>query len=725
MKVGLFSATALASALVMFTLEPLLAKLLLPSLGGAPAVWNAALVFFQATLLLGYALAHLLSKLGAKRYAVAHAALFALGWLALPLHLDAGLGPSWAPSLRVLVILCLGAGLPFLALSTNAPTLGRHFSTLDHVAAKDPYFLYAASNTGSAVALLAYPFVVERVVPLSQQARLVGYGYGVLAVLIVACAVMVLRGPGANAAAGATSEPIAWKKRLRWIALAALPSAQLVAVTQFFTTDVTPAPLLWVVPLFAYLASFVLVFSQRFRPSHAVMSRVLPLFGAMAVLTLVCEANGPPIVIVLVHLTAFFLAAMVCHGELANQRPPPDRLTEFYLWMSAGGVIGGLAVALAAPALLDRNAEYPLTIVLVLALRPAPSTASDTASPRRRHAIDLATAAGAFVLTLAMVRIATLVHATDHLLMGMLGVPILAVYRTLVRPVRFAMALGAVLVASVTFEPLGPTLLHTRSFFGALRVTRDPSGKFVRLVHGSTVHGAQSLTPALRRVPLSYYHPSGPIGDVMVQHQQAHAADSRVAVVGLGTGTLATYARPEERWTFYEINPDVVRIATDPKYFTFLSDAFPDGTRMRIDLGDARLGLAKTDERYAVLVIDAFTSDAIPVHLLTVEAMRTYADRLQDDGLLAFHCSNKYLDLEPALARMAESAGFVAYVREDTLLTDAEAELGKNASEWVAMARRAEDLGPALRRAPWRITNAGHFESAWTDDKSSIVPLFR
>jgi hypothetical protein len=719
---ALFSLTALASALVMFAIEPLLAKLLLPSFGGVPAVWNAALVFFQAALLLGYALAHVLSRLGARRFAVAHMALFALAWFAMPLRLDVALAPAWAPSLRVLAILAMGAGLPFVALSTNAPTLSRHFSTLDHVAAADPYFLVAASNVGSALALLAYPFVIEPLVPLSRQVQLAGYAYGALAMLIVACSAVAWRAPARAQAPLRPAQPIAWPRRFRWFSLALLPAAHLAAVTQFLTTDIAPAPLLWVVPLLIYLTSFVLVFSERLRPPHAMMCRVLPLPAAMAVFTLASEANNPAIVIALVHLAAFFLSAMVCHGELANERPPMDRLTEFYLWMSAGGVGGGLAVALVAPAVLDRNAEYPLLIVLALCVRPAAAGVSRSGS---RYAADFAVAAGALVLTLAMVHIGKWVHATGHLLTGLLGLPVLVVYSQLARPLRFAMALGAVLVGAVTFAPLGPPLLHTRSFYGALRVTHDPSGKMMQLVHGSTVHGAQWLDPASRRIALAYFHANGPAGDVFARHTQAHAAHTRVGVVGLGAGTLATYAKPGETWTFYEINPDVVKIATDGHYFTFLHDAFPDAGSLHIELGDARLGLAKSSDRYAVLVIDAFTSDAIPVHLLTVEAMATYADRLQDDGLIAFNCSNNYLDLEPVLARMAKSAGFVAYVREDRRLTREQAALGKAASIWVVMARRAEHLGPVMQNAPWRPAKTGALAQPWTDDASSIAASFR
>lgn len=721
----LFCATALTSAFAMFAIEPLLAKSLLPAFGGAPAMWNAALVFFQAALLLGYALAHVLSRLGAKRYAVVHAAWFALCGLALPLRLDASLVETWPPSLRVLVILVLGAGVPFVALSTNTPALTKHFSQLDHPAAQDPYFLVAASNVGSALALLAYPFAIEPFVPLSRQVQLFSYAYVALAILIAACALVVARAPARLEASPQRSEPTSWRQRLRWFAYAAIAAAYLTGVTQFITTDVTPAPLLWVVPLVLYLASFVLVFARKLRPRHATMCRVLPLPAAITAFTIVSETIRPAGMIVLLHLITFFLAALVCHGALADERPSAHGLTEFYLWMSAGGVGGGLVVALAAPALLDRNAEYPLVVLLALCMRFTASGRAADASARKLYAIDLAVAAAALALALASASITETTWLKAYWYLVALGVPVLAVYSALMRPARFALALCAVLAGAVAFLPFGRTLEHSRNFYGALRVMRDASGKRLQLFHGTTLHGAQSHEPGFQDVPLTYYHPSGPIGDVFKRHADAHAVDSRVAVVGLGTGSLAAYAMRGETWTFYEINPDVVRIALDPRYFTFLSDAFPGMHSARVDLGDARLGLARTSQRYAVLVVDAFTSDAIPVHLLTVEAMATYAARLQDDGLIAFHCSNNYLDLEPVLARLAQSAGFVAYVREDMQVSPELSKLGKSPSVWVAMARRAEHLGPLVRAPSWRNARPGTLAHAWTDDASSIVPVMR
>jgi hypothetical protein len=727
-----FATAALASALLMFTVEPLLAKMMLPVLGGAPAVWNTALVFFQATLLAGYAFAHGLARLGPRRHALLHVAVIAASWLALPLTLHP-VAAGAPPALRVLVLLAAAAGVPFFALATNAPALGRQLASIDHPSARDPYLLYAASNAGSLLALLAYPLLVEPRVPLSMQVRLFGVGYAVLIALIAGCALLVLRGP-INIEVVRDRMAIAWRRRARWVLLAAVPSALLVAVTQYLTTDVAAAPLLWTVPLLVYLATFVLVFARRLRPRHALMARVLPLFAVMAALTLVLETRSPALVIALVHVIAFFLAAMVCHGELADDRPPPANLTEFYFWLSVGGVLGGLVVALLAPVILDRNAEYPVILVLALFLRPAPAERSQEGGRRGSSTAEpKAARTAAFVVGVGVLEVIAVLVADHYRLEGALlaacvSVPVFAMYRTLVTPKRFALALGAILLAGTLHQPYGVTLLRTRNFFGALRVVRDPSGRFTQLVHGTTIHGRQSVDPLRRRESTSYYHSTGPIGDVFARYDARMATESpspspAVGIVGLGAGSIAAYARGGERWTYFEIDPDVIRIASDPKYFTFLSDAFPGGVGLHIDEGDARLRLAKTLERFSVLVIDAFSSDAIPVHLLTVEAMRVYASHLDDGGLLAWHISNNYLDLEPVLAALASEAGFVAFVREDWAIDDEHARHGKSPSTWAVMARNPADLGGTLTHGPWHPAVPSPAIALWTDDQSSIVPL--
>lgn len=723
MTLLVFAATALASAVLMFMVEPLLAKMLLPALGGAPAVWNSALVFFQATLLAGYAAAHGLARLGPRRHAAAHLAMFAAASLALPIALRPALEHA-PPALRVIALLGAAAGVPFFVLAASTPTLGRLLGAIDRPDARDPYLLYAASNAGSLLSLALYPLVVEPRVGIAAQARGFGVAWGVLFALFAACAALVLRGPRKAPIEARVAAPIGWARRGRWVLLAAVPSALLVAVTQYLTTDVAAAPLLWAAPLLVYLATMVLAFAPRLRPRHALVARLLPLPSAMVALTLVLETRAPAAVIALVHLALFGLAAMLCHGALADDRPEPARLTELTLWISVGGVVGGLAVALVAPVVLDRDAEYPALLVLALALRPAPADAEGARKPEPSWPKTLAFAAAIGAAGVAAILVARRFALEGSLLAACVSAPVFAMYRTQDTPRRFALALGAFLLAGALHQPYGETVLRARGFFGALRVARDPTGRFVQLVHGTTIHGRQALDPAARREPLTYYHRTGPVGDVLARHADAHApAEARVGVIGLGAGSVATYARAGEPWTFWEIDPDVIRVARDPRWFTFLSDAFPRGEGLRVEEIDARLGLAASRETFTALVIDAFSSDAIPVHLLTEEAMGVYVSHLAERGLMAWHVSNNYLDLEPVLAALAERAGLVAFVRRDWDVSDAERARGKSPSTWVAMARAADDLGELGTKPPWVPARRRAGIDAWTDDRSSVVTL--
>lgn len=729
--VAVFAGATLASALLMFTAEPLLAKMLLPAVGGAPAVWSTSLVFFQAVLLAGYAFAHASSRLGPRAHALVHAGVVAGAACALPIALHVHVAEGAPPPVRVLALLGLAAGAPFFALASNGPAIARLFASVERPRPLDPYALYAASNLGSIVALVAYPLVVEPALPLSRQVRWFGVGYGVLVALTIAAAAVVLvsktRGPAADAAAPAPPAHTTAREATRWAVLGAIPSAYLVAVSQHLSTNVAAAPLLWIGPLFLYLASFVLVFAARLRPPPAAMARALPLAAAVTAATLASEVNQPAAFVAGAHLLAFFLACMVAHGALADTRPPPARLTAFYLWMSTGGVVGGLAAALVAPAVLDRTAEYPLVVVLALAVRPAPTGAPalpprlGEAAGRRALALDLAFAAAAGAVMLVCVRVVRARGPFDAIGSVILAAPLFLALGAVERPRRYALAVGAFLLASATHEPYGATVARERNFFGALRVARDPTGRFVQLVHGTTVHGRQALGTKGPAVSTSYYHRTGPAGDVLARHAERPPAP--VAVVGLGVGSLGAYARAGEDWTFYEINPAVVRFAQDARHFTFLAELEARGARALHEVGDARLRLAAKPDRYGLVVVDAFSSDAIPVHLVTEEAVRIYVERLLPGGLLAWHVSNDYLELEPMLAALAARVGLVCVVREDLFVPPDLADEGKFESKWAVMARATDDLGERLGHAPWRPARVRDGVPAWTDDASSLLPL--
>ncbi|CAN5342997.1 fused MFS/spermidine synthase [soil metagenome] len=720
---ALFSLTLFVSAFLLFCIEPMVAKMLLPRLGGVPAVWNTCLVFFQGALLLGYVFSlGTLRLLGAKRQAVLQIVVVAGTLFAMPILIDDQLATrcaSLGPVGQVLAILTVAAGLPFFALSTIAPTLQRWYSTTGAKGAADPYFLYAASNVGSLGALALYPLVFEPSFGLDQQTQMLRIGYVVLALLVVGCGVATLR-------LAESKEPVApaakipTKQRARWVFLSAVPSAYLVAVTAHITTDVTPTPFLWVAPLAVYLLSFILVFAAKQLIPHARVNRFLPLLATGTAYALATSATDPIYAVIPLHVVGFFGACMLCHGELARERPEPGRLNEFYVWMSVGGFIGGLTVALVLPVLFTRAIEYPACLVLsLLARTPTEKKREDSAAARRR---DVIFPVAVLLGTLALAFVARRMPPGMRGMIAVLPiVPLLVIYRSLDRPLRFAAAIGALLVGATFFpNPFGEVLERDRNFFGSLTVTHDPKGKWTQINHGTTIHGIQSIDPAGKREPRSYYTRKGPVGDVFRAYDDEPELPRRVAVIGLGAGTIAAYAKPGEEWTFFEINPAVVRIARDPALFTYLSDAFP-GPGLRIVVGDARLEIAHEVGNYGALLIDAFSSDAIPVHLVTEEAMALYATKMAEGGVIAWHISNRSVDLRPVLAALAASQGFTARVRSDFVVSAEDSAAGRSATIWVAMSKNAALLG-ALGSAWEPLVPHPGFRS-WTDQRSSIVSV--
>lgn len=731
---SLYALTIFLGAGLLFLVQPLFARMALPLLGGAPAVWNTAMVFYQAVLLAGYGYAHVATRaLGVRRQAALHLAVLLLPLTVLPVRIPPGWHPpaDASPVPWLLALLAVAVGLPFFAASTTSPILQAWFAATGHGAARDPYFLYAASNLGSMLALLAYPAVVERALVLDAQSRLWSWGYGALVLLVGACAVALWRAAGAPAGAGAAMaagpEPVeaatrpTVARRARWTLLAFVPSSLLLSVTTYLTTDIAAIPLLWVVPLAIYLLTFILVFGRRRLIPHRVWVELLPLALLPLVLVLVARANEPLAVILPTHLIAFFVAAMVCHGELAADRPHARHLTGFYLWLSLGGVLGGAFTALAAPLLFSGVAEYPLVLVLVPLLATRPPGAWQG---RLARVLDVALPLGLAGLGLAVMRALDRGPLDAEWLGPAVGLLTLACLAFARRPLRFALGLGAVLLAGAVHPGQEGTLLHAeRSFFGISRVTRDPTGQYHLLMHGTTLHGMQALAPARRREPLTYFHPSGPLGEFFAA-ADGPARPRAVAVVGLGAGSLACYGRPDERWTFYEIDPTVLRIAADPRFFTFLRDCPPAPVAVR--LGDARLTLDRApDGAYDVIILDAYSSDAPPMHLLTLEAVRLYLRKLAPGGRLLFNVSNRHLVLEPVLGAIGRAAGLAARTRDDPHVSDAERRLGKLESQWVVMARRDEDLG-ALRHHPrWTVPRVPADAEPWTDGFASLLSAFR
>jgi predicted O-methyltransferase YrrM len=735
----LFGVTIFVGASLLFLVQPMFARMALPLLGGAPAVWNTAMVFYQAVLLAGYAYAHVTMRwLGTHRQAGLHLLVLLLPLIALPIALPPGWTPpgNTSPIPWLLALLTVAVGLPFFAVSATSPIIQAWFAATGQRSVRDPYVLYAASNLGSLLALLAYPALVERLLRLDKQSRLWAWGYGGLVVLAAGCALVLWRArsagnaeglggapepaPPNNTARDGADRPVTAARRVRWVVLAAVPSSLMLSVTTYLSTDIAAIPLLWIVPLAIYLLTFTFVFGRRRLVPHRIWVELLPVALLPLVLVLVVRANEPLALVIPTHLVTFFIAAMVCHGELAQDRPDPRHLTGFYLWLSVGGVVGGAFTGLLAPLVFTNILEYPLVVALLPLL---PSWPPSAWQGRTRRLLDVVLPLGLGVLTVGLIvglERAGVASGVIGPALGLVTLLCLAFWR---RPVRFALGLAMLLVAGSVYRGQeGQLLFAERSFFGVSRVTRSPNGDYHMLMHGTTLHGMQSLSPARRREPLTYYHANGPLGQFLAATQAPAPGPRRaVAVVGLGAGSLACYGRPEERWTFYEIDPTVLRIASDPRFFTFLRDCPP---KVFVILGDARLTLAHAPAAYDLIILDAYSSDSPPLHLITLDAVRLYLSKLAPGGMLFFNISNRHLVLEPVLAAIAGAAGLAVRVRDDPLIEDADRRLGKVESQWVAMARRGEDLGVLQHDPLWKAA-ATPDRAPWTDNFASLLTAFR
>ena len=904
----LFAATLFTSASLLFVVQPMVGKMVLPLLGGSPAAWNTCMVFFQGLLLVGYLYAHRLTtrfESHPGRQVRVHLAvlLATVGWLGLAAALSPGhtpvavfraLAPQGQayPMLGILALLAAAIGLPFLVVSTSAPLLQRWFT---YTGDRDPYFLYAASNAGSLLALLGYPLVIEPTLTLSTQAWAWAAGFALLTGLVFLCGrattrpaaapppspkrkVVAAAAPPPAVEAGMTVGPPTLARKLRWLGLAFVPSSLMLGVTFHMTTDIASVPLLWVIPLALYLLTFIIAYSNGvrsrswYRPLLGNVSPVLTLL-LVFVLTAHLEGNFTTFLNLLLHLVVYFFAALMLHSELARLRPTPEYLTGYFLVMSLGGVLGGVFNALVAPVLFPMAWEYPIAITVGCMLLPVldePKAAARSES-RKGLAIllDALIPVGMVVLAgyLRLMADAEWFGAATEWTAGALrrglrycglgggvtqdtlatlavfAAPCMVCFLFIERPVRFGLCVGALLLVHGFYAAnQGGTVATARSFFGILKVdhyaeplkgtrfgyrptggaTDDFSGPgfratfedfedeqtkerqrfgfvqsvadFYKLSHGTTLHGMQAArslrlpvrddVPALgclspwaavadagarggwdfRAEPLTYYGRSGPVGGIFEQYwRNGPDAGDGVAMVGLGTGSVACYARAGDRLTFYEIDPTVVNLVKTPHVmnpaevrkgaapergpFTFLADAGDRGARVEIVVGDARLKLEDhADRRYGLLLLDAFSSDSIPVHLLTAEAMKLYRDRVTDRGLIAVHISNRYIDLEPVVARLAIDLGLVARVWNDEVPKGGDPRYpGKTSSSWIVLAKNPEALGDAVLGAeaderagavggtfaysmfthPWKRLHGGDQLPAWTDDYSDVLRVMK
>jgi SAM-dependent methyltransferase len=707
--VALFTLASFVGSTLLFLVQPLVAKLLTPLLGGTPDVWNTAMVFFQAELLLGYGVAHLAARRLGRRQVPIHLLVVAIPLLALPLAVPGGwvLPEGTAPALWTLLVLGVMVGLPFLALSTASPTFQRWFSLTGHQHADDPYFLYAAGNVGSLLALLAYPLVLEPNLSTSAQSRLWSIGYVLFVALTAACAIALRRRAGTvgtvPAFAAPTSPPLGNRLRLRLVGFAFVPSLLMLGVTRHLSTDIASIPLLWVVPLSLYLLSFVLAFGRRTSRLVDLSSRAVALLAVPLAASFAAEV-GSVWLAILPHLAFFLAAAVLAHARVAEARPAPDRLTEFYLWISIGGVLGGIAGALIAPVVFTSILEYPLALGLAVALRPAVAGVKRGFDTRAMAVGALLTAGLAIGwLTASDPEAARLTVMALALVGG-------GAYVLVRQPRFFAAAVAGVLLVTAFTEP-NATLHAERTFFGVHRVFEDAAGRHV-LANGTTTHGLQD--PADPGTPLGYYHPDGPIGDVFTTAEDA--PPRAVGLIGLGSGALAAYGRSGDSFTYFEIDPAVAHIASDPTLFTYLSDSEADTD---IVLGDGRRSLDRTDAVYDLLVLDAFSSDAIPIHLLTAEAVQEYVQHLTPGGVLAVHISNRYFDLAPVVRRLADELGLTGRRRIDPSSPELEV-AGRWSSQWVVLAGDPASVDRLTHELGW-----GELPPAegrlWTDDYSDLL----
>jgi spermidine synthase len=759
----LYSAAIFVGAGLLFVVQPMVGKMVLPLLGGTPAVWSTCMVFFQAALLLGYAYAHAgAAWLGPRRQAILHVAVLALPLLVLPLGVDARLLRTGTanPVLDVLLLLSATVGLPFVVVSASAPLLQKWFASTGHPAAADPYFLYAASNLGSMLALLGYPFLIEprlqlRTADWFSQTRLWSAGYVTLAVLTIACAIVLwVSGRTTVVPEPADGErdggALTARDRLRWIALSFVPSSLLLGATTYITMDIAAVPLLWVLPLATYLLTFILVFGRwplrlhRWTTSLTVPAVLLTIFF------MVSELKTQIWMTILWHLLMLLVVALACHGELARRRPSPAHLTEFYLLIAVGGVLGGLFNALVSPVVFNSLAEYPLAMVLACVLVLAAGPRPPRAAPWLAVALPLGVAALAFVLfsdTLSLrFDFSFLTHRAGlgKTVLGtwlqnlentvnkelIYGPPIVAAFFLRRRPLVLGAALVGILMAAGYVDARkSDQIAQVRSFFGVLKIVRvEGDNGYTELRHGTTIHGRQSLVATRRAEPLAYYHTRGPIAQ-LYEEMAGHRRPLRTAVIGLGTGTMAAFARPGDVMTIYEIDAHVRDLALHPRFFTYVADARARGATIAIEMGDARLRLEavrreRPAERYDLILVDAFSSDAIPVHLLTREAIRLYLDALAPDGIIGLHISNRYLRLEPVVAGLAADAGLVGMVIDDPFAAEVE---GGIESTLAVVARSPDAFGGLAADVHWTASplEVDRRVGVWTDDFHSLLSVFK
>jgi SAM-dependent methyltransferase len=720
----LFGPTLFLSAFLLFCCEPMIGKMMLPLLGGAASVWITCLLFFQLMLLAGYVYAHLLERFATVRtQIVVHSAMMLAALAFLPMQFAAR--PDEAavrdPIIWLLTQLIATVGIPFGVVSTTAPLLQNWLSKTSSAAARDPYFLYAISNAGSLIALLSYPVLIEPRMGVRMQSSVWLGGYAALAAMVVIAAAIVWKShiPTASVPRDQATRP-EWKTRAYWMAAAFVPSALMLAVTNHILLNLASVPFLWIIPLAVYLVTFMIAFARKIHVSVTLMSRIAPvvLLLMFPIVAVPRSATRWSWLLMGGHIVLLLASALLCHSALASRRPDPQHLTEYYFWIALGGALGGIFTAVIAPVLFKTVLEYPLLVAVIAFFRIVPNKEEKL---DLRDGIYLAGLAAAVAFIWVLFRWAKIDITESVKTSGAANVGFaLIAYSFRERRWRFALALVILIGGySIALPPMldddSAPLYVARNFFGIKKVVFDTDSNMRKLLHGDTMHGLESLDPTLAGHPLSYYHETGPVGDVM--KMLSDRPNQHIGVLGLGTGSMAGYTAPNRRITFFDIDPQVYGIAHN--YFTFLNRC---DKNCDILIGDGRLSIEKMPEgEFDLLMLDAFNSDSIPAHLVSREAVQTYLSKLKPNGLILFHVSNRYMNVEGLVSAVVTDAPLEALVRYD----DDEEPTGKSTSDYVVAARHMEDLGMLAEDGNWtRVTKPDGVEP-WTDDYSNMLTILR
>jgi hypothetical protein len=736
MLVGLFAATLFLSAFLLFWCQPMAAKMVLPFLGGSASVWTACVLFFQTMLLAGYVYAHILARrTRLPLQFLVHGILMATALFFLPIGFspEAARSAAQQPVLWILQHMLVSAGMPFLVISTSAPLLQSWLARTETKSSRDPYFLYAASNSGSLLAVLIYPLLIEPGMGVSVQSRVWTAGYALLLALVGAAAAVTWkhrreefggRQKGENEQILERQNLLTvpffsppFSTRLYWLAAAAVPSALMLAVTTHISTNVASLPLIWIVPLAIYLITFILAFARGRRISLATISEWAPLI-LLLLLPIVPDVapSGARFNWLLIagHLAILFFCAYLCHSALAARRPDPTHLTEFYFWIALGGALGGAFSSLVAPAIFDTVLEYPFLVAMVPLFRQ-----SRGERPNWKDAFYPALLGGVFFANWYVLRRLRIdINTSIMAILPDIGFFVVVLFfrnRTLRFAAGFAVLLFGYVVTVPEIIEHGERIFVARDFFGVKKVLFDPNTNVRRLMHGDTLHGEESKDPVHSGEPRTYYHNTGPAGDVM--QWIADRPQQHVGVVGLGAGTMAAYGDPDRHITFFDIDPQVETIAR--RLFTYIPRC---GANCDIVIGDGRLSIGQLpDASLDILMLDAFNSDSIPAHLVSREAIRVYLAKLKPSGMLLFHVSNRYLNVAKLVSAVATDAGLAAIYRSDR--DDLSPE--KSGSDYVLVARRMSELDGVASKFGWTKLAAETEIPPWTDDYSNMLPLLK